>query len=565
MNLIKKDGGYSFISDNVSFDFLCAPLPSANGRLYEIEINGRIPTPIIKKGDRLLLPVDEGIAVTADREYEDGEFGCNDIRGKFCSREGTLSMVIVERDGKFLLIALSDGKYGSYSAKRTDGLYGLEITTKRSAKVSYGIFDTLPDACKCYRKIKGEAYISLSEKCNKNPNIKKLIGGAIFWLWNDCYDEVMYSDKNTDKSAAVGIALIEAAERMHRAGIDNALFGIFFCEDSEYVEELYKKYGYLSTQYDNYSDVLNPALLDIIPNNRVKACDYTRRRMKDYPDGVIVEPDGALAKAWALKGFDGKFHSQNQLCPEVARRRIMEEIPRILSEYPCYAGRFIDVFGGGYEECHSDAHPLTMDECKKVKKAAFSFLSDIGLIVGTEDGFEEIIDDIVYTEGLHSPVYFRNIDSGRNHAHTYESQRAEHIKKHMLDPSCRVPLWHLVYHDSIVAFPYWGDSTASSRELLKQKILYACLYGCAPLYSCFIKDFNELFEDILSSYKRISAVHKRVATLNMTDFEILSDDYKLQRSVFGDKYEVVANFSDEERFYNGCKVGANDFLFEEIK
>jgi hypothetical protein len=50
----------------------------------------------------------------------------------------------------------------------------------------------------------------------------------------------------------------------------------------------------------------------------------------------------------------------------------------------------------------------------------------------------------------------------------------------------------------------------------------------------------------------------------MTDFEVLSTDYKLQRSVFGDKYEVVANFSDKVRDYNGKAVGANDYLFGEL-
>lgn len=113
----------------------------------------------------------------------------------------------------------------------------------------------------------------------------------------------------------------------------------------------------------------------------------------------------------------------------------------------------------------------------------------------------------------------------------------------------------------MIILPYWGDSTGSSKELLKHKILFACLYGCAPLYSCFVKDFEELYDDIVLSYKKITEVHEKVAELPMTDFEVLSKDYKLQRSVFGDKYEVVANFSDEDRFYNGNVVGANDYFF----
>ena len=565
MKITKTDGGFIFESDHVKFDFLTDVIPIANGGVYDYTAKGNIPVPIIQRGDRLLLPIDEGVAITAERKYETGEFDCDNINGHFCDRSGTLSMVIVEREEKFLLIMLHEGAYGSYSARRVDGIYRLEMMTEMETIVSYGIFNKLSDACKCYRNAKNICPVTLREKRINNPKIEKLIGGAVFWLWNENYDKVMYSDKDTDISAAVGDELLKAADRMKDAGIDKALFGVFFNDDSKYVRELYEKYGYLATQYDNYSDVLNPKLLDIIPNNRVRVCDYTRRRMKDYPEGVRVNQDGTLAPAWALKGFDGEYHHQNRLCPKVAKERIMEELPLILKEYPFYAGRFIDVLGGSVENCYSKEHPLTFKESIKVKTESFAFLGEIGLIAGTEDGFEDIIDGLVYSEGLHSPVHFRNYDSGRKHAHTYDNERAEHIRKQMLDPSCRVPLWQLVYHDSMIIFPYWGDSTGNSKELLKHKILFACLYGCAPLYSCSIKDFEELYNDIVLSYKKITEVHEKVAELPMTDFEVLSKDYKLQRSIFDDKYEVVANFSDEDRFYNGNVVGANDYFFGALR
>ena len=565
MKITKTDGGFIFESDHVKFDFLTDVIPIANGGLYDYTAKGNIPVPIIQRGDRLLLPVDEGIAITADRKYEDGEFDCENIQGRFCSREGTLSMVIVEREEKFLLIMLHEGAYGSYSARRVDGIYRLEMMTEMETIVSYGIFNKLSDACKCYRNAKNICPVTLREKRINNPKIEKLIGGAVFWLWNENYDKVMYSDKDTDISAAVGDELLKAADRMKDAGIDKALFGVFFNDDSKYVEELYEKYGYLATQYDNYSDVLNPKLLDIIPNNRVRACDYTRRRMSDYPVGVRVKQDGTLCDAWALKGFDGKYYNLNHLCAKVAKERMMEEIPLILKEYPYYSGRFIDVLGGGIESCYSKTHPMTRKECIKVKSEALSFLGDIGLIAGTEDGFEDLIDSLVYTEGLHSPVYFRNKNSGRKHAHIYDSERAEHIRMQMLDPSCRVPLWQLVYHDAMIILPYWGDSTASSGKLLKQKILFACLYGCAPLYSCFINDFENSFDEIVSSYKKITEIHERIAELPMPDFEVLDKDYKLQRSVFDDIYEIIVNFSDEDRFYNGNMVGANDYYFGALR
>lgn len=159
----------------------------------------------------------------------------------------------------------------------------MEITCKKPTRITYGIFDSLVEACKYYRNQQKDEILTLSDKIKNNPEVEKMIGGGIFWIWNDHYDEVMYSDFDTDVSPATGEDLLTIADELYNNAIEKAMFGIFFNADSKFSEPLYKKYGYLSTQYDNYNDVLNPELLSIIPNNRVKNCDYTFRRMKDYP------------------------------------------------------------------------------------------------------------------------------------------------------------------------------------------------------------------------------------------------------------------------------------------
>ncbi len=545
MNFCKNTDGFSLKKDNIGFDFKTAQIPTEKDGFFVLTASGNIPVPEIHACDRLLLPVDEGIAVTADEEYEKGQFDCECIGGSFCSREGTMGMIIVERAKKFLLIAIENTPYSSYETKRTEGLYGLSIRADKPSVVSYAVFDSLKDACKAYRNLKKDTFVPLFEKIKNNHEIEKLANGAVFWIWNDNYDKVMYSDRDTDISVSLGEKLLETADKLYKSGIRNAMIGIFFESDSKYTEQLYKKYGYICTQYDNYNDVLNPQLLKIIPNNRVKRCDYTFRRMRDYPDGVQINSDGSQAKAWALKGFDGEMHDQNTLCPLVAKKRMIDEIPQVLAQYPFYKGRFVDVYGGGLGECFSEKHPLTKEECLKVKNEAFFEIGKMGLITGTEDGFEDIINNLVYTEGMHSPVYFRIDDSGRKHAHMLNAYDAAHTKKHMLNPRCRVPLWHLVYHECILTLPYWGDSTESALELTNEKILFACLYGCTPLYSFFLKDFDALFDSITESYKKITKITGKTAGFPMTDFEILTDDYMIQRSTFGDKYRVTVDFSDK--------------------
>lgn len=556
---------FSIKNKNVQFEFITEEGFIQTDDEIVAKVSDNAPTPKIMPKDRLILPVGEGIAINVDEEYDSGEFSCEQIGGDFCNgHRGSISMILLERNESFLAICPNEPVNTKYMVKKENGIYNLSMTCSKKATVSYKAFESLSEACKWYRQKYNPSCLTLSDKIKRNHNLEKLAGGAIFWVWNDNYNDVMYSDHDVSISPASGEGLIEIAEDLHNNGVSKALFGLFFEVDSCLSEQLYKKYGFLSTQYDNYNDVLNPELLNIIPNNRVKNCDYTARRMKDYPDGVIITKSGELAAAWALKGYDGKMHNQNTMCPVCAKKRMQEEIPEILKKYPYYNGRFIDVFGGGMSECFSKDHPLTKEESLVVKNAAFESLENMGLIVGTEEGFDKIIDHIAYSEGLHSPVYYRNKDSGRNHANMYTSEQVDHIRKNMLNPKRRVPLWQLTYHDCLFTFPYWGDSTAMSLDIIKEKTLFACLFGCPPLYSFTESNYKRLKEAILESYKTITAVHEKTALLPMTDFRVLSDDYMLERSVFGNKYKITANFANEPRESDGKTVAPKDFLFEEI-
>ena len=527
----------------------------------KVDICGEVPVPKIRKTDRILLPVDEGIVLKADGNYENGEFRFSKIRHRLSGREGTLSMLVVQRDRKYLMIALQSGVHSVYSVPKENGIYQIHITNEKTCSVYYKVFDQLITLCKAYKALKASIPLTLTQKAAKNPLVSTLFGGAIFWIWNENYDEVMYSDHDTDLEPQTGDSLLKIAEELKNEGIDQAMIGIFFEKDSNYVEQLYRDYGYLATQYDNYNDVLNPALLSIIPNNRVKNCDYTARRMKDYPDGVLLYKDGTMGKAWALKGFDGEMHSQNSLCPLVAKDRMKAEVAQVLEKYPYYKGRFIDVYGTGITECFHPEHPVTLEECVRVKAQAFQNLLDMGLITGTEDGFEAIIDSLVYTEGMHSPVYFRNHNAGRRHANMYNDAEKTYIAKYMLQPEYRVPLFQLVNHENLLTFPYWGDSTDDCPEQIKEKTLFACLFGCPPLYSFSVKDFPKVKESILYSYRRISPIHRLTATEPMTDYRILTEDYAVQQTVFGDKYEVTVNFSDWEFCLNGERILPKDLVF----
>ncbi len=564
MSLKKSENGFTLSLDDVSFEFQSKKLPYECNGLYSLETVGEIPVPKILKGDRILLPIDEGVALKAEEAYDGGDFDMDNIKAYFHSRAGTMCMIIVERENKFLLIALKSGADAYYTAVKENGIYKLGLSSNIKDTVIYGVFDSLISVCKCYRNSRDKVR-TLTEKLEKNPQIEKLIGGGFFWVFSNSYDEVMYATDDTDASPLVKEDMLYVADELYKNGVDKALFGIFFEGDSYLTEQLYKKYGYICTQYDNYSDVWNPDLLKKVPQNRAKNCDYTKRRIKDYSKGIRILKDKSMAQAWGVKGYDGEFYRQNALCPIVAVDRIKEEIPEILAKFPYYKGRFIDVYGTNLADCYSEEHPLTREECIGVKNEAFKALEEMGLIPATEDGFDGIINHLVYTEGLHSPECFRFDDCGRNQTHIHNAEQSRYLSQYMMNPECRVPLWQMVYHDCLITLPYWGDSLAATPEFTVRKMQFACLYGCPPLFSFTVGNFPILKETVLAAYKKVTEIHKKIATLPMTNFEILTEDYGLQRSVFGDKYEVIVNFADKNHEYNGKTIISGDIIFEALK
>ena len=124
----------------------------------------------------------------------------------------------------------------------------------------------------------------------------------------------------------------------------------------------------------------------------------------------------------------------------------------------------------------------------------------------------------------------------------------------MLHPAYRFPMLELVYHDCILAFPYWGDSTEMSPAQIRRKTLFACLYGCPPLYSFTVGNYPRLRGAILDSYRTISAVHRAVGLMEMTDFGVLTPDCTVQRAVFGDEIEVIVNFGGRAYEADGLRM-----------
>jgi hypothetical protein len=206
-------------------------------------------------------------------------------------------------------------------------------------------------------------------------------------------------------------------------------------------------------------------------------------------------------------------------------------------------------------ECYHKDHPQTRKQGIEIKNKMLANMHEKGLFVGAENPHEDAVPYCEYAEGLLSLGAYRYPDAGRRMATVYgEEEIPETVKKYMLNPAYRIPLWELVYHDCMTAYWYWGDSTNSAPTLMQDRNLFELLYGLPPLYSFSVDTWDIYKKQIAESYAKTVPFAKALYGMRMTDFEYLTEDRLVQKTVFSNATQVIVNFGDEPYRYDGKKI-----------
>jgi hypothetical protein len=116
-----------------------------------------------------------------------------------------------------------------------------------------------------------------------------------------------------------------------------------------------------------------------------------------------------------------------------------------------------------------------------------------------------------------------------------------------------VPLYQAVFHDSIVVTDRWEMSLLKARGLEAQRTSMALLYGVPTIWNLDRRTLREEGPRLRALARFFEALHRRIATLPLTEFAYLTADRLLQRARFGGEVEIVANFAGEAR--NGVGAG----------
>jgi hypothetical protein len=132
----------------------------------------------------------------------------------------------------------------------------------------------------------------------------------------------------------------------------------------------------------------------------------------------------------------------------------------------------------------------------------------------------------------------------------------EPFLKFQIGPQYRLPLWELVYHDSVVAHWYWGDYNNKAPEVWDQRDLWNALYGTVPMWMFTAETLDAKFERFMQSYRTTCPFADRVSRDEMLSHEWLTDDHTVQQTTWSSGVRMVVNFSDRaHRTADGVEVG----------
>jgi hypothetical protein len=95
-----------------------------------------------------------------------------------------------------------------------------------------------------------------------------------------------------------------------------------------------------------------------------------------------------------------------------------------------------------------------------------------------------------------------------------------------------------------VATHQWGYGSLKFEDPGRTRELLELLYNVPPLYHLNLAEWQKRKPEIVEHFKFFSQTHRASATLPMSDFRWLTGDRLVQRTTFGDRIELTANFSN---------------------
>lgn len=329
------------------------------------------------------------------------------------------------------------------------------------------------------------------------------------------------------------------------------------------------KMGYLFGTYDSFHSIHDP---------RLRGTDSTWETAQFdadlYEKGPIVGKDGRKLRGFKQAGY--------KLSPIAARPAVEKRVNENLRRVP-YSYYFVDcdAFGEVFDD-YSPLHPATQARDIAARNDRLAWISGAHhVVVGSEGGSAYAAPVVHLVEGVFQPDMGwgdPDLKDKKSKYYTGAYYPPDGPKcfvqpvplkaiyeRTFYDPRFRLPLYEVVFHDSVVTGHHWSAGSLKYQNVLDTVALTELLYQVPPLYHLNLDEFVKSRDAIKKHYAFFSPLHRALGFTPMTDFAWLTSDRLVQRTLFGDQAELVANFGARPFDYQGTTIPARSILARWLK
>lgn len=373
----------------------------------------------------------------------------------------------------------------------------------------------------------------------------------------------------SDPSTWMNNSTVDLMRDMKQSGIDNAWIGLHGYEQAFAKPELVsvaKAQNYLIASYDSYHSIHEPG------NEQWETAKFTDTTL--YEQATVTDKNGKK-----LNGFQNVGRKLN---PVLAFPSVQARMKTIVEDNRLdFNSWFVDCDATGeiYDD-YSTAHITTQEEDLAARMQRMAYIRDTyQMVVGSEGGNDFAASTIAFAHGIELKSFsWMDADMKENKESEYYIGKyfnpgggvAEHFAKRVplketyytlfVDPSYDIPLFKLVYNDSVISSYHWEWSTFKIKEATQTRMLREILYNTPPLYHLDDAEWAEYKDDITKHTAVWSNFSKQAVLQEMTDFSYLSADGLVQSTQYGTDIRVVANFSDVSFRYQEQDIPAKSAL-----
>ena len=318
-----------------------------------------------------------------------------------------------------------------------------------------------------------------------------------------------------------------------------------------------RELGYLVGPYDSYHSIHHP--------DEKETWETAQFDLSLYETGAIVNADGTKNRGFKKKGY----HLSPLVAQPYVENRVNGIVEQMSSDFNTW---FIDcdAYGELFDD-YSISHPATQLDDMRARLARIAWIRDThNMVVGSEGGAAYSAATLHFAHGMTVPVIGWGDPDMKSKTSPYyvggywpPEGPAIHIKQvplkpnylyHYYDPRFRLPLYQIVFHDSVITTHHWGSGSLKFKNAIGTLALLELLYNVPPLYHLNIAEFSKHKAWIKRYYAFFSPLHRQIGGKAMTDFEWLSLDKLVQRTVFADTVEIFANFGTEPFEHEGRTI-----------